>query len=542
MQETDSTYEPSVTASRRKHPLFRRLFVLLGLIVVMILIALIVPFINVNRFQRRIVTSLSESIGRPIHLDRISLTVLPLPGLTIDNLVVAEDPAFGAEPFVRASSVRATLRISSLWRRRIEFTRISFTDPSINLVKTGSGKWNLESILLQAAQINAAPTDAAPTDRHRANGAPRFPYIEASGARFNLKIDREKAPLSLTEADFALWLSSPQEWRLRLVGRPVRTDTSVSDTGTFQMEGTLGHAKAFDEVPIELKTEWRNVPLGEASRVVLGHDAGLRGSLTLSSNIRGTIGQSATVTRLHLADLRRADFVPLHPLSLDAECLANESESFRTVSNLRCSWPPAATLLPSTLAVTGSIPDTHQLSTAAFDMGTPGIPAATLLQWLHVASARVSPDLSAMGSLTGSLSLRPDAHWGGQLTIADGSLVVPAISPTPIFTGAVTLRPTPERANLPAQFVLSPLSLTLGDRDFATLDGHFDGTGYVLHLTGTADPAKLRALATALPPLGDGLSDVLPTTVGPVRFDLTSSRSWTGPQTWTSATRRGPGH
>ena len=56
------------------------------------------PLLNVGRYQRRIVTSMSESLGRPVHLDKVTLHLLPMPGFTLDNFVVSEDPAFGNEP------------------------------------------------------------------------------------------------------------------------------------------------------------------------------------------------------------------------------------------------------------------------------------------------------------------------------------------------------------------------------------------------------------------------------------------------------------
>jgi AsmA protein len=529
MQETESINERERMMSRRRGPVFRRLYLVYGLLLAIVLVVLTVPLININRFQRRIVRSLSESLGRPIHLDRISLTVLPLPGLTIDNLVVGEDPAFGAEPFVRASSVRATLRVSSLWRRRIEFSRISFTEPSINLVKSAQGQWNLESILLQAARIDAAPTGQA-----RASAAPRFPYIEATGARLNLKLGLEKTPISLTDAELALWLYSPREWRLRLVGKPMRTDTNVSETGSFQMEGTLGRAAALAEVPIDVKATWRDVPLGEASRVVLGHDAGLRGLMTLGAAARGTIGHSAVQATLHLADLRRADFVPEHTLLLDAECQAAESANFHTLGDVRCSWPPALASGKKTLALTGAIPELRHPSSATFEVGTPGIPAATLLDWLHIASPRLSPEVTATGTLTGSAFVQADAGmpWDGEFVLEDGSLTVPSVSTEPLFAGDMTLRAAPVKPGQPGQFVLTPVPLALGGKDFATLEGRFEASGYTLHLTGTTVPAKLLALGTALPQIGDGLADALPPSTTPVRVELTSTRTWGGPQTW----------
>ena len=560
MQEMDPTYEYGEAVDADLPPsistrTLRRLLYLAFAALVVLLLVLLPPLISLNRYQRRIANSISDSLGRPVHLDKVSLNLLPLPGFTLENFVVDEDPAFGSEPVIRASSVRATLRITSLWRRRIEFSTISFIDPSVNLVHIASGKWNLESILLHAAHV-----DAAPTAQRRAGSAPRFPYIEATGARLNLKLDHEKTPISLTEADFALWLPDPQQWHLRIQAHPARTDTNVSDTGTVQLEGTLSRAASLDQVPINLRGEWRNVPLGAASRVLFGRDAGLRGDMTLSANAQGTVSNSVIQAHLQLTGARRADFVPLQPLDVDLQCLGNATGDFHSFQDIHCSWPPAGSSDPPTLAISGAFSDIRNPNSAALEIGTPGLPAATLLDWLHVASSRVPADIAAAGILTGTLSYRPDPNsptpWQGEMLITNPSLIYPRSGATSLVAGDVTVQsiapppPDPHRKKQPAAklpptlppsgFQLAPTALALGGRDPAILDGHFDTNGYTLHLTGMASIARLHALAAALPQFGDGLTEVLPANraAGPFRIDLTATRRWGAAQTWTDNTSR----
>jgi AsmA family len=558
MQQIDPTYEQTDTDATEHHSSTRRLRRLLYLAfaaLAILLLVLLPPYISVNRYQRRIATSISDSLGRPVHLDKVTLNLLPLPGFTLENFVVDEDPAFGSEPIIRANSVRATLRLSSLWTRRVEFSTISFDEPSVNLVHTAAGKWNLQSILFHAAHI-----DAAPTAQKKAGPAPRFPYIEATGARLNLKLDQEKTPITLTDADFALWLPEPQEWHLRLQAHPARTDTNASDTGTLQVEGTLGRAASLVQVPINLKGEWSNAPLGEASRVLLGRDAGLRGEMTLSASAQGTVGNNTLQARLRLTDVRRADFIPERTLTVDMQCLATATSAFYAFENIHCNWPPAASSSTPMLAITGAVPDIRRPGTAAFDIVTPGLPAATLLEWLHVASAHVPQDIAATGSLTGSLSYHPSSPdtaatrgWTGELLMTNASLINPRAGSSSLIVGDVALTSNEPATTLASSqvrppaaqpaitgFLLTPTSLALGGKDPATLDGHFDSTGFTLHLTGMASTARMLALAAALPPFGDGLAAILPTNraAGPFRIDLTTSRIWGKPQVWTDTTAR----
>lgn len=544
MRESGAAPGRGGEGEERRPALFRHFVYVYLVLLGLLLLALLPPLVNVNRFQRRIATSIGESLGRPVHLDSVSLRLLPLPGFTLVNLVVAEDPGFGSEPVIRANEVQATLRLRSLWSRRVEFSTITFKEPSVNLVHRADGKWNVEGILMQASRIEAAPTAQA-----KAGPAPRFPYIEATGARVNLKQGMEKLPIALTEADFALWLPSPQEWRLRLQGRPARTDTNASDTGIFQMEGTLGHAGSLLEVPIRLSGEWRNAPLGEASRVVTGRDMGLRGQVTLSATVKGTVGESAVEVKLKLGDARRADFVPERALNVEMECLGNASEAFHTFDEVRCSWPPAgATGLlggagPQMLAVLGSVPDVRRMELATVEVGSPGVPAGTLLDWLRIASTRMPPDLTAVGTMSASFTY--DHGWTGRMAGTGLGLSSSRTGLGVLTLGEVGLQSVAavngsgKRGHMveaiPAGgFVLAPVLLALGDGPPALLEGRFDGAGYTLHLTGMAEFSKLLALGAAVPQFGDGLAEALPEDrgKGPTRVDLTATRSWGGGQVW----------
>lgn len=585
MQQTDPTQQETAPRRRARNLTghLRRFLLLYLAIVALLLLALLPPLINVNRFQRRIATSISGSLGRPVHLDRVSLSLLPLPAFTLENFVVSEDPAFGSEPIIRANSVRATLRISSLWRRRVEFSTISFTSPSVNLVHNPDGKWNIESILLQASRIPAAPTAQT-----KAGPTPRFPYIEATDARLNLKQGPEKTPFSLTEAEFALWLPNPEQWHLRLTAHPARTDLSTSDTGTIHVEATLGHATSLAAVPIEATGDWRDAPLGEATRVLLGRDAEWRGSLTLESTVQGTVGANNITTRLRINDARRADFIPDQSLSVDLSCRAHATQAFHSFAQIHCSWPPNASPGNQSISLSGEMPDIRQWQASRFETGVDHIPASTLVDWWHVLSARPPEHMTAGGTLTGSLAYdgtgstgtaqneaspnrsqqieaqrtnrqqtsrqqagTPPAQWSGEMVLTGATLKTPETGNTSLLLGNIVLR-SPERPTLDTRptsatrshrsapsttaslFLLEPVQLALGGREPAQLEGQVDANGYTLHLTGTATTARLHTLTQAIPQLGDGLEAALPTSnaTTPIHLDLTATRTWGTQQEW----------
>ncbi len=567
----------------------RRLVFALLIVLILLLLVFIPPLINVSRFKNRVDRNISAALGRPVHFDKLSLNLLPMPGFTLDNFVIDEDPAFGSEPILWASEVDVTLRISSLWSRHVEFSKIALADPnSVNLVHLSDGRWNIEGLLFQASHIQSSPTA-----QRFAGPAPRFPYISATGTRLNLKLDQEKMPFSLIDAEFALWQPEEHQWSVRLLAHPTRTDISPGDTGTVRIEATLGGAgtpATLAETALNLQGRWQDAQLGGLSQLATGSDAGLRGAISATFKILGTVAHNTITTDISLDNARRADFIPPSPLSLEAGCQSTASDTFHTFTSIECHWPPADSSNRSTLIVTANLADVRQPRSSTGQITLPALPADTFFNWLRVATPHPPTGLAGPGTLAGTIAWAPDPktprheeNWSGELEFSNGSLDIGAPNQKPIPLGDVILRSTPTSvtpaarshhpavtpaAPVPDGFDLEPVTLDLGGKDPATLTGHLDDAGYTLHLSGSAIPARLLALGDAIPQLGDGLKDCLqhlalippadppqpaPTPRGgargsaiqpgdsaetpsvqdqPTHIDLTATRAWGSAQTW----------
>ncbi len=436
---------PLLTAAARRR-------VLLGLIVLlcMLLLAVVPPYFSISRYGRHVASAISGALGRPVHFDDLSVHLLPIPGLTIRNFVVSENPEFGAEPVLRANSVEARLRVSSLWRQRLEVSRISLESPSINLVRRrDDGRWNLQGILMQASQINSAPTA-----QKRAGDTPRFPYIEATDARINVKNDVDKLPFSVKEAEFALWLPQPDQWRLRMVGKPVRTDTDVNDVGLLRVEATLGRAADLSTAPIDLSASWKPTPLGEAAKLTAGYDLGWRGAASATAQLHGTLGKARLVSDLNLLALHRADFLPEQNAEVHAHCEAETAGLLRSLHDLRCAVPTDTSLSvasimdalrklpassgpadlpddaarPGVLLLRGKVPNVLDWSTASGSASLSKAPIDYAVIWARLLTQSIPADVRLGGTfdLTASTESAETAPrtW-------EGSLICACILPEP---------------------------------------------------------------------------------------------------------------
>jgi AsmA protein len=509
----------------------RRVWGAVVVVVVLLALALTPPLLNANRLKRRIAASMSASLGRPVHLDSVTMHLLPVPGFTLGSVVVSEDPAFGDEPTLRADSVEIRLRVSSLWRRQVELSSIQFVEPSLNLVRNAQGKWNLQGLLMHAASV-----ETAPTVQTKAGPAPRFPYVEATGGRVNLKLGDEKTPYSLTETDFALWQPEPGRFRVRLEGKPARTDRNISDPGVVRVEGSVERAGAMGDVPVDLTASWQEAPLGEASKLLHGEDAYWRGKLSAEATLKGKLGAAALKTNVHLRDLRRADFVPVHTLDVDVDCAATADVTAITLRDAVCSMPMSGA---GPAVVKSAMVDLSTPASAVLSADAKALPVSWLMEWARLFSSRVPAELQTEGSV--------DAHferdgaktgWQGSAVVTLPSLPVADGKAAAEATSKFTFEAVPEAAD-GLRLVLLPTRIETSAATVMTVSGavwsdqELKG-GYSLSVEGEASAAQVWVAPRYLPPLGDGL-DVVANSIQSGPYGLQTikfrcERAWGGTQ------------
>lgn len=505
----------------------------LAAFVVLLLLALLVPpLINLRRFHQRITGALADAVGRPVSVGEIHLRLLPQPGFDLENFVLADDPAFSPEPVLRADEVTAALSLSSLWRGRLEIARISLKDPSVNLVRDREARWNIESLLRRAAQLPAAPTATRPQARAR------FPYIEAEGAQINFKLGDEKVVYALRDADFALWLASEEEWRMRLEARPIRTDAALSDTGSLRIEASVQRTgdQRGDLLQVHLGLD--RAQLGQFTKLVLGRDLGWRGNLSADADLAGTPSLLTLSLRSSLQDFRRYDIAATDSLGFQGLCTATYHAAGALLSGIECHLP----LGNGEIAVRGAVADLfaarrYDLSIAAND-----IPGPVLAAIARHAKRGLPPDLDAAADLDAAFTLRTPpsppgapAVWAGGGTIADLTLRSEVLAPAlRLSTVAFTLvnagqaQPglgltPPARLPTGSRIAILPVNLPLGGAGVSFADGWLSSTGYHFDLEGDAELRRLLQVGDAL-----GLRPPKVSAAGGVRASLQVDGRWNG--------------
>ncbi len=499
---------PSTPTLPVDHPRRYGGLVLWAVFLILLLAALVPPWINVSRYRVRVVESISRALGRSVSASGISMRLLPRPGLVLSGFVVADNPEYGAESMLRADEVAAYIRLTSLWRGRLEIGTLAIDNPSLNLVRRADGHWNVEELIQRTSQVSSAPTTA-----RRPEVRPRFPYIEATGGRINFKLGRVKKAFSFTDADFALWRESETEWGVRLLAKPMRTDLALSDTGMLRVEGRFQRADQLRDMPVVLKVDFTKGQLGQITKLIYGRDRGWRGGTSASANLTGTPAALSVVLDANIDDFRRYDIALGQPLRIHAHCTGTFSAGDASMNDVLCESP----IKPGILRITGSAKnwglDSYQIALTAQQ-----VPMDRIVALARHVKKDLPLDLNASGEADAAFEVRktPEepARWAGggrtshvalhsgvlgnDLQIGEMEFTVPGTAPSR-SPSAVQRHKSGVHASPPAGFALlvSPFSLPMGAASPAVVSGFFDEENYRATISGEAELTRLVQVARA---------------------------------------------
>lgn len=507
-------------------------------LVVLALCIFLPPNINGARFSKRLASTLSAALGRDVKIGSVKYRLFPRPGFDLYDFQVMDDPAFSAEPLLLCGKVTADLRLTSLWQGRLEIANLKLTDdvspPSLNLVYSGD-HWNLESLLLRVEQV---PT--APTARRSAEQRSRFPYIEASGGRINLKIGPEKKPYALTNTDFAFWLAAEDTWHIRFEGHPVRTDMNLSDTGKVRLEGDVKRSVNLRDMPVKLQVSWEKAQLGQFSGLVLGQDKGWRGALDANAEIAGPLADLRINATADVNNFRRYDINRNAMPQIRTRCLGDYTKS---ILGLKCDTPLGTGGLLITAHFTPSAQN-YDLSLVANR-----VPLSLLAALGRQVRRSLPDDFTASGDLNAAFGFHShagihDFHGTGMTTpfvlqssAGDKPFPVSAVrfhigaGDTPsvlVVKKKKSSAPVPAVPAIPPTAAFEPAALTIdafsvqmGTSTTLEIQGSMDGNGYFVSAKGMVPMERLLAFGRAA-----GFRSQIANTTASAQVDLNASGPW----------------
>lgn len=288
--------------SPRKRRYFRNVAAALVLLLVT---AWVVPsFLNANRYRPLLKAGLEKALHRNVAFGHITLHLFPQLGFTVDNVVVQEVPKFGLEPFARVRRIDCDLLWRSFWHSRLEFSALRLHDSSINVVRSGSGVWNIENLLVNSGIAGAGRSQSL------GESYPRGLRIEAEDSRFNFKLRQDKKPFAIVNAKAEMGFDfASRRVTFHLQGDPVRTDLELPTPGPVELDGTWApDQKSGNTLNATLSAQ--GALLYDWIPLLTGQNPGVYGVMDTSIHLSGTLRKVVFSGDAHLSQLHRWEQLP----------------------------------------------------------------------------------------------------------------------------------------------------------------------------------------------------------------------------------------
>ena len=429
----------------------RLLWAVVWVMAALVVLAAVVPYLPTDVLRPSVERAMQRALGRKVEIEAVSLTLfpgpLPRPGFALKGVTIDEDPRAGIEPLAYVGSLGASIRVLSLFQRRLEFSSLNLSEATINLVKTSAGPWNFQFLL----EGGAANSKHVPAIRMRTGAT------DVTKNRVNFKFGDTKSVFYFNDADLDVAPSGDGSVELRFGGAPSRTDRSTQEFGRFFVRGTA----APDSRRLDLNVELERSSLEETLRWMDPRDFGVHGTVALDAQLSGPPEHLDVSGQIQLADVHRWDLIPnevgglklgfggsvdLRGERLDVQTTADHNGS-PVVIRFR-SW--------------------DFLKSPHWDAGADlqQVPLANLLAICRHMGATLPEKLEAQGAVSGSVTYNESQGMQGRVVLRDASLSVPDETPVeaPLATVDIAGR----------SMHLEPASVHIGEKQSAELEGSYD--------------------------------------------------------------------
>lgn len=440
------------------------------LLALILLAAIVAPFINAAPYAGSIQRALEVSLGRKVSFREAHFSLLFGPGFSLTDVTIEEDPHFGVEPFAYVPTVDVRLRLDRLLLGKVEVSSLHLVEPSLNLVRNDDGSWNMMGLAGRLSQTGGAPVHL-------------FPAIQVTDGRVDFKMGVRKTNIYVADANLSIYGEDPGKLYVQFAGSPARTDRAGNGFGSFS-----GH---FNWYPHPVNAEANQIEgsvtldqsnLSELSTLFQGEDAGVHAVVSGRARIAGPATALHVAGNLRLEGIHRWDLLPSsgEDWAVAYEGVVNlpaRSVDLKTI-------PRNGTTAPVELAIKGTDFLTHPAWSVLANLN--GAPAGELLPLARRMGLDLPDGLTLDGSISGAVSYSTAAGWTGGVGITNFVAAVPNVPP---------FRATAVNASIePDRIHLESARLSVNDAGWLDLGGDYDRLSKGLHVALVMDAFPARNL------------------------------------------------
>ncbi len=249
----------------------RRILIVVGVVLVVLAAVVGIALTNLNSYLNRnkdwLAEQVESSLGRKVSFSEIGVSLSGGFGARIQDLKVADDPAFSSKNFVEAGDVQVSVKIWPALFRRFEVKRIVLDKPEVWIVQTKEGM-NYESIGKPKGGEEKKPAEATQAGAATEPAAFLVSLVEIQGGEFHF-LDKTTSPptdVAVRDLDFSASDVS--------LTSPIRLEVAVAlfgaDEQNVHVEGTVGPVGSppdAQKIPVDVSLELGPIVIDEMKKL-----------------------------------------------------------------------------------------------------------------------------------------------------------------------------------------------------------------------------------------------------------------------------------
>lgn len=275
----------------------KKILIVVAVVLAVIVVGGVILVTNLGRIvearKGALLAQAEERIGREVTVGNITVAVFPSIGVSLSNVVLAEDPAFGADPFVRVRDLRVNVKLLPLLRKQIEVKRFVLNGAVINIARNEEGRFNFDS-LVEAAGGDSGGGGASGSPGAAAAFVLAVADIEDGTVHYTDRasgLDQTVRDIDFTARDVSL----DQKVSFELAAAVFGEAQDVRVKGSAGPVGADTSPEALRDVPLDVTASLGPVTPGAVTNLLPGavreQAAALDvGTVTADLAVRGTLG------------------------------------------------------------------------------------------------------------------------------------------------------------------------------------------------------------------------------------------------------------
>ncbi len=233
-----------------------RKWIIAGAILLVTFVTILVAIWNLNSLIKRnkdyLLAQAEVVLGRKVAVGSIEATVVSGIGVRLNDIILADDPAYSKRDFLRAKDLQINLKFWPLLKKQFQVKRVILHEPIIEIIRNRNGEFNFSTIGKKDEEVKDKPGTKERRERPPAPPALLVSLVDISGGNLRFRDQKDGADLEVRQIDLkvgdlapnapfsvdlaANLFSTKQNIRLKTKVGPVRWD---GDFNRLALDGTI---------------------------------------------------------------------------------------------------------------------------------------------------------------------------------------------------------------------------------------------------------------------------------------------------------------